>query len=156
LIELPELPAGQEFIQSILPHRYPFLLVDKIVELEPKKRAVGIKAVTYNEPFFQGHFPQLPIMPGVLVLEAIAQVAGIMALVGYEHPINRVPVLASIERAKFRRPVRPGDLLILSAELIWERLNSGKVKGTAQVDSELVAEGEFLFSFVPIDKLQKS
>ena len=156
LIELkpPKLPFGIEHIKNILPHRYPFLLVDRIVELEPKKRAVGLKAVTYNEPFFQGHFPDLPIMPGVLILESMAQVGGIMIL--SEDVLNnfeQVPVLASVEKAKFKRPVRPGDTLKVITEVLWIRLNTGKIKAYAEVEGKRVAEAELLFSFVPRDKL---
>lgn len=132
-------------IQAIIPHRYPFLLVDRIIEIEPLKRAVGIKNVTANEQFFQGHFPGKPIMPGVLLLEAMAQVGGVAMLYGEEF-VGKLPVFAGIDRAKFRRPVVPGDQVRMVAEIIKLRGTMGKVWAEAFVDGELVAEGEFLFA----------
>ncbi len=132
-------------IEAIIPHRYPFLLVDRIVELEPMKRAVGIKNVTANEQFFQGHFPGKPIMPGVLLLEAMAQVGGIAMLVGDEYR-GKLAVFAGIDRVKFRRPVVPGDQVRMVAELVKVRGTMGKVWAEAFVEGELVAEGEFLFA----------
>ncbi len=141
-----DLPLGVEEIKRILPHRYPFLLVDKITELEPMKRAVGYKMVTYNEPYFQGHFPEKPIMPGVLLIEAIAQVGGIMTLSGYEKPEELIPVLAGLEKAKFKKPVTPGSVLRIETTLVWQRMKAGKVHGEAFVDDELVAEVDILFA----------
>lgn len=132
-------------IEAIIPHRYPFLLVDRIIELEPMKRAVGIKNVTANEQFFQGHFPGKPIMPGVLLLEAMAQVGGIAMLVGDEYR-GKLAVFAGIDRVKFRRPVVPGDQVRMVAELVKVRGTMGKVWAEAFVEGELVAEGEFLFA----------
>lgn len=132
-------------IEAIIPHRYPFLLVDRIIEMEPMKRAVGIKNVTTNEQFFQGHFPGKPIMPGVLLLEAMAQVGGIAMLVGEEYR-GKLAVFAGIDRVKFRRPVVPGDQVRMVAELVKVRGTMGKVWAEAFVDGELVAEGEFLFA----------
>ncbi|MBP2654208.1 MAG: (3R)-hydroxymyristoyl-(acyl-carrier-protein) dehydratase [Firmicutes bacterium] len=132
-------------IQSIIPHRYPFLLVDRILEIEPMKRAVGIKNVTVNEQFFQGHFPGKPIMPGVLLLEAMAQVGGVAMLATEEHR-GKLAFFAGIDRVKFRRPVVPGDQLRMVAELIKVRGTMGKIWAEAFVDDELVAEGEFLFA----------
>ncbi len=132
-------------IQAIIPHRYPFLLVDRIVEIEPMKRAVGIKNVTANEYFFQGHFPGKPIMPGVLLLEAMAQVGGVAMLYSEEFA-GKLPVFAGIDRAKFRRPVVPGDQVRMVAEISKVRGTMGKVWAEAFVDGELVAEGEFLFA----------
>jgi 3-hydroxyacyl-[acyl-carrier-protein] dehydratase len=132
-------------IEAIIPHRYPFLLVDRIIELEPMKRAVGIKNVTANEQFFQGHFPGKPIMPGVLLLEAMAQVGGIAMLVADEYR-GKLAVFAGIDRVKFRRPVVPGDQIRMVAELVKLRGTMGKVWAEAFVDGELVAEGEFLFA----------
>lgn len=133
-----------EDIQKILPHRYPMLLVDRIIELEPMKRAVGIKSVTFNELFFQGHFPGKPIMPGVLLLEAMAQVGGVALLEPVENR-GKIAVFAGMDKVKFRRPVKPGDQLRMVAELIKVRGNNGKIWTEAYVNDELVAEGEFMF-----------
>lgn len=132
-------------IQAIIPHRYPFLLVDRIIEIEPMKRAVGIKNVTANEQFFQGHFPGKPIMPGVLLLEAMAQVGGVAMLYGEEFS-GKLAVFAGIDRVKFRRPVVPGDQVRMVAEIMKMRGTMGKIWAEAYVDGELVAEGEFLFA----------
>lgn len=128
-------------IQNTLPHRYPFLLIDRIVELEPSVKAVGLKNVTINEPFFQGHFPGNPIMPGVLIIEAMAQVAGILA---FRSGVKGDAVyFMSIERAKFRKPVIPGDQLRFEINVIQQRGNVWKFSGTASVDDKLVSEVEF-------------
>jgi len=132
-------------IQEIIPHRYPFLLVDRIIEVEPLKKAVGIKNVTANEQFFQGHFPGKPIMPGVLLLEAMAQVGGVAMLYG-EQFSGKLAVFAGIDRVKFRRPVVPGDQVRMVAEVIKMRGTMGKIWAEAFVDGDLVAEGEFLFA----------
>ena len=131
-------------IQEILPHRYPFLLVDKIVELEPKVRIVGIKQVTVNEQFFQGHFPGAPVMPGVLQIEALAQVGAILALREFEDRDAKIPFFSGIESARFRRPVVPGDTLEL--EVIALRIGSKvqKMKGIARVDGYITAEAEIM------------
>ncbi len=127
-------------IQKILPHRFPFLLVDRISEFQPKKMAVGIKNVTINEPFFQGHFPGYPVMPGVLIVEAIAQVAGILA---FKSGAKGDSVyFMSIEKAKFRKPVVPGDQLRLEVKVIKQRGNVWKCAGDAYVEGKLVAEAE--------------
>ena len=135
-------------IQEIIPHRYPFLLLDRIIEVEPGKRAVGIKNVSANEPFFQGHFPGNPIMPGVLVLEALAQV-GACAMLCLEEYRDRVAYFAGIDRVKFRRMVIPGDQLRLEVDLLKLRGLFGKACGRATVDGNLVAEGEFMFALEP-------
>jgi len=128
-------------IQDLLPHRYPFLMVDRIVELEPWKKAVGIKNVTVNEPFFIGHFPGNPIMPGVLIVEAMAQVSGIMA---FRSGVQGDAVyFMSIEKAKFRKPVVPGDQLRLEVIALQQRGNVWKFSGTALVDGKVVAEADF-------------
>lgn len=128
-------------IQNILPHRYPFLLVDRIIELEPGKKAVGIKNVTVNEPFFVGHFPGNPIMPGVLIIEAMAQVAGIMA---FKSGVEGDTVyFMSIEKAKFRKPVIPGDQLRLEITTLQVRGNVWRFSGTTIVDGKTSAEAEF-------------
>ena len=131
-------------IQEILPHRYPFLLVDKITELEPKVRIVGIKQVTVNEQFFQGHFPGAPVMPGVLQIEALAQVGAILALREFEDRDAKIPFFSGIESARFRKPVVPGDTLEL--EVIALRIGSKvqKMKGIARVDGQITAETEIM------------
>lgn len=132
-------------ILKIVPHRFPFLLIDKIVELEEGKRAVAIKNVTMNEHFFQGHFPDHPIMPGVLIVEALAQVGVVMAL-RMPQAEGKLVYFAGIDEVRFRRPVIPGDQLRLEVETIWARGALGKMKGKATVDGEVAAEGEFMFS----------
>lgn len=137
-----------EDIQKLLPHRYPFLLVDRIIAYEPEKKAVGIKNVTFNEPFFQGHFPGRPIMPGVLIVEAMAQVGGIIVTQLPDCP-EGLFMFAGIDKVKFRRPVVPGDRLIMTVELLnVKRRRFGKMHGLAEVDGQRVAEGELLFSLV--------
>ncbi len=131
-------------IQEILPHRYPFLLVDRIVELEPRKRIVGIKQVTINEPFFAGHFPGVPVMPGVLQIEALAQVGAILALCDLEDRESKVPLFSGIEKAKFRRPVVPGDTLILEVTALRVGTRVQKMRGVASVDGNITAEAEIL------------
>ncbi|MCE3223444.1 MAG: fabZ [Nitrospira sp.] len=129
-------------IQSILPHRYPFLLVDRIRELDPDRRIVGIKNVSINEPFFQGHFPGRPVMPGVLILEALAQVGGVLAFKSLGSVGRPVVYLTGIDGAKFRKPVVPGDLLRLEVDVIKKRPPFWKMQGKAFVDTELVCEAE--------------
>lgn len=129
-------------ILSVLPHKYPFLLVDKVVELEPNVRAVGIKNVTINEPFFQGHFPNNPVMPGVLIVEAMAQVAGILA---FKSGVSGENVyFMSIEKVKFRKPVLPGDQLRLEVKVIHTRGNVWKFAANAFCDGQLKSEAEFV------------
>ena len=129
-------------IQKFLPHRYPFLLVDKIVEMEPGSKAIGIKNVTVNEEFFQGHFPGQPIMPGVLIIEAMAQVAGILAFRSGA-PIGKSVYFMSIEKAKFRKPVVPGDQLRLVITVLHHRGNVWRFSGSAFVEEKVAAEAEF-------------
>jgi 3-hydroxyacyl-[acyl-carrier-protein] dehydratase len=142
-----------EQIRQVIPHRYPFLLVDRILELEPGKRAVGLKNVTINESFFQGHFPVKAIMPGVLILEAMAQVGGVMVMT-QPHLRDRIALLGGIDNARFRRPVVPGDTLIMEVEMLWMRREVGRVKATARVDGELVAEAEITFALPAPDRFQ--
>lgn len=126
-------------IQEILPHRYPFLLVDRIIEIEDE-RIVGIKNVTFNEPYFPGHFPDFPVMPGVLIVEAMAQVAGILVLKSIPDRHTKLVLLASVEEAKFRRPVRPGDQLRIEMRMIRRKSTVVKMSGAVTVDGVVVAE----------------
>ncbi len=149
---MPDIDA----VTAALPHRYPFLLVDRVLEVsEDGRRAVAIKNVTINEPFFQGHFPDYPIMPGVLVVEALAQAAS-AALLPAEMRKGRLGVLGGLDGFRFRRPVRPGDVLRLEVELTRLRGPVGKVAGRATVDGELAAEGEITFALVGVDELKKA
>src|SRR5579883_444543 len=130
-------------IQEILPHRYPFLLVDRIEEIVPE-RIVGIKNVTINEPFFIGHFPEFPVMPGVLIVEAMAQVAGVLVLSQMEDRKNKLVLLAAVEEAKFRKPVRPGDQLKIEMKVLKRKATIAKMTGSAMVDGNVVAEATML------------
>ncbi|MDP2382591.1 MAG: 3-hydroxyacyl-ACP dehydratase FabZ [Nitrospirota bacterium] len=132
----------QAEIQALLPHRYPFLLVDRIQELDPDKRIVGIKNVTINEPFFQGHFPERPVMPGVLILEAMSQVGAILAFKSLGNAAHPVVYLTGVDGAKFRKPVVPGDQLRFEIEVKRKRPPFWKMEGKAFVDDELVCEAE--------------
>lgn len=141
------LPLDSVAIRKIIPHRYPFLLVDTIVELDPGERAVGIKNVTANEPFFQGHFPDYPVMPGVLIVEAIAQV-GAVAMLSQPEREGQLALFAGIEKVRFKRQVKPGDTLLLKVELGQIRRSIGSGSGTATVDGEIVCRGDFMFALV--------
>ncbi len=135
-------------ILETLPHRYPFLLVDRIVEFEPGKRIVGIKNVTINEPFFQGHFPGHPIMPGVLIIEAMAQVGGMLLMDTVRDPENKVVYFMSLDNVKFRRPVTPGDQIRFELEMVQFRGRTCRMKGVGQVDGQIVAEAEMMARIV--------
>lgn len=130
---------NQEILE-LLPHRYPFLLIDRVLEFEPTKRLVAIKNVTINEPFFQGHFPGYPIMPGVLVVEAMAQAGGIIMMAGMADRHEKLVVFTSIERAKFRRPVTPGDQIRIEVDVLSFRTRAGRIQGTAYVDGKKACE----------------
>jgi 3-hydroxyacyl-[acyl-carrier-protein] dehydratase len=137
-----------EQIQQLLPHRYPFALVDRILEFVPEQKAVGLKNITFNEPHFQGHIPGKPIMPGVLMVEAMAQVGGVVLtqLPGMQ---GKFFAFAGIDKIRFRRPVVPGDQLIMTVELLSLKMNRiAKMQGRGEVDGQLVVEGEMLFSLL--------
>ena len=139
---------SSEQILGLLPHRYPFALVDKVIEHIPGKKAVALKNVTLNEPQFQGHFPERPLMPGVLIVESMAQVGGIIVAQMPDLP-KGLFVFAGINNVKFRKPVVPGDQLVITCELISiKRKRFGKVKGEVHVDGKLVCSGELMFSLV--------
>ena len=132
----------QSEIQALLPHRYPFLLVDRVNELQPDRRIVGIKNVTINEPFFQGHFPGRPVMPGVLIIEGMAQVGGILAFKSMGNVAKPVVYLTGVDSAKFRKPVVPGDQLRFEIDVVKKRAPFWKMQGKAFVETELVCEAE--------------
>tara|TARA_Y100001970_G_C13991074_1_gene728256 strand:- start:407 stop:865 length:459 start_codon:yes stop_codon:yes gene_type:complete len=137
-----------EEILGLLPHRFPFALVDRVIEHVPGKKAVALKNITINEPQFQGHFPERPLMPGVLIVESMAQVGGIIVTQMQDLP-KGLFVFAGINNVKFRRPVVPGDQLVITCELLSiKRKRFGKVKGEAHVDGKLVCSGELMFSLV--------
>lgn len=134
-------------IQKIIPHRYPFLLVDKIIELEEGKKAIGIKNVTINEPFFQGHFPGNPLMPGVLIVEAMAQV-GAVAVMTLDENKDKLAVFTGIDSIRFKKQVRPGDTLRMEVELIAMRRGIGKADAVAYVDGEVACKGTLMFGII--------
>ena len=139
---------GVQKIMQCLPHRYPFLLVDRVLELEPGVRIVALKNVTINEPFFQGHFPGQPVMPGVLIIEAMAQAGGLLAYEsGSADKHGQLIYFMGMEKVRFRKPVVPGDQLIFEARILRMRTRVAKMAGTAFVDNQLVAEAELMASF---------
>ncbi|NLW56260.1 MAG: 3-hydroxyacyl-ACP dehydratase FabZ [Firmicutes bacterium] len=131
-------------IKELLPHRYPFLLVDRVLSMEPRRRISALKNVTNNEEYFNGHFPERPVMPGVLIIESMAQAAGLALLVEEEHR-GKIPFFTGIDKARFRRPVVPGDQLQLEVELLRVKGNVCKAKGEALVDGRVAAEAELMF-----------
>ena len=141
---------------GFLPHRYPFLLIDRIVEFEPTKRLVAIKNVTINEPFFQGHFPGYPIMPGVLVVEAMAQAGGIIMMHELPDRAEKLVVFTGIERAKFRRPVTPGDQLRIEVDVLSFRTRAGKIQGRATVDGKLACEATLMCAVMTRERERKA
>ncbi len=134
-------------IKELIPHRYPFLLVDKIVELQEGKKAIGIKNITINEPFFQGHFPDYPIMPGVLIIEAMAQV-GAIAMMSIDENKGKLGVFAGVDKVRFKKEVRPGDTLRMEVEIFSLRKNIVKAIASSYIDEELVCSGELMFALV--------
>ena len=136
-------------IMAILPHRYPFLLIDRVIEMERKKRIVAIKNVSINESFFQGHFPDFPIMPGVLVIEAMAQAGGALLLTEIPDRDSKLMVFTGIERAKFRRPVVPGDQLRIEINVLQWKTRAVRLEGRATVDGKLACEGTVMCQLVP-------
>lgn len=139
-------------IKTILPHRYPFLLVDRVVELE-EDRIVGVKCVTANEPFFEGHFPDFPVMPGVLIVEAMAQTAGILVLRCFEDRASKRVLLASVKEARFRKPVVPGDVLRLEMTVVKRKASVAIMNGVATVDGVVVAQAEMMCALQDKDAL---
>ena len=142
-----KLPLGPAEIRDLIPHRYPFLLVDRVEELEPGVRAVGTKNVSQNEPFFQGHFPDYPVMPGVLIIEAMAQVGAIGVMAGGEHR-DKLALFAGIDGVRFRRQVVPGDVLRMEVEIDRLKGRVGRGTGRATVEGERVCEAGLMFAFV--------
>ena len=135
-------------IMEFLPHRYPFLLIDRVIELEDRKRIVALKNVTYNEPFFMGHFPGAPVMPGVLMVEAMAQAGGILLFNSLEDKESQLAVLLGVDKCRFRKLVRPGDQLVIEVNVMRLRSRVGKMASKTLVDGELAAEAEITFSLV--------
>jgi beta-hydroxyacyl-ACP dehydratase FabZ len=142
-------------IRAILPHRYPFLLVDRIVEMEPE-RIVGIKNVTLNEPFFTGHFPDFPVMPGVLIVEAMAQTAGVLVLKTIPDRANKLVLLVAVENARFRKPVVPGDSLRMEMKVVKRKASVAKMAGVATVDGQVVAEAEVMCKLADKEEKQSA
>jgi 3-hydroxyacyl-[acyl-carrier-protein] dehydratase len=145
-------PMTTEQIKEYLPHRYPFLLLDRIVEWEKDKRIVALKNVTSNEPFFEGHFPHYAVMPGVLIIEAMAQAAAMLGLLsaGQKNDGNNVYYFVGIDDARFKRPVRPGDQLVIEVEQLRLIRGIGKFKAVARVDGDVASEGELLCALRPV------
>jgi UDP-3-O-[3-hydroxymyristoyl] N-acetylglucosamine deacetylase / 3-hydroxyacyl-[acyl-carrier-protein] dehydratase len=154
----PQRASGLDIqgIMSLLPHRYPFLLIDRVLELEPPRRAVAVKNVSINEPFFSGHWPGLPIMPGVLILESVAQTAGILIGASIEKPQSKIAMIASIDRVKLRRPVVPGDQLRIEVQSRRIKNRSACIKGHARVGESLAAEAQFRFVIMEADRVSGS
>jgi 3-hydroxyacyl-[acyl-carrier-protein] dehydratase/UDP-3-O-[3-hydroxymyristoyl] N-acetylglucosamine deacetylase/3-hydroxyacyl-[acyl-carrier-protein] dehydratase len=142
-----------EKIQGMLPHRYPFLLIDRILEFKKGKSLIALKNVTCNEPFFLGHFPKYKVMPGVLIIEAIAQTGGVLLYDSLPEPETKLVFLSKINNAKFRRPVVPGDQLILEIELLKLKKNFACINGKAFVDDQIVAEAEIMASILKFEEL---
>ena len=135
-------------IMNLIPHRYPFILIDKIIEMEPEKKCTAIKNVTINEPYFQGHFPGQPVMPGVLILESMAQAGAFLVLNSVEDPMSKNMFFSAVERSKFRKPIIPGDQVRIEMELLKLRMNGVKLSGIATVDDMVVAEATIMANIV--------
>ena len=135
-------------IMNLIPHRYPFILIDKIIEMEPEKKCTAIKNVTINEPYFQGHFPGQPVMPGVLILESMAQAGAFLVLNSVEDPMSKNMFFSAVERSKFRKPIIPGDQIRIEMELLKLRMNAVKLSGIATVDDKVVAEATIMANIV--------
>ncbi len=135
-------------IMDLMPHRYPFILIDRIIEIEPGKHCTVIKNVTINEPFFQGHFPNQPVMPGMLILESMAQAGAFLVLNSVEDPLSRNMFFSAVEKAKFRKPIIPGDQVRLEMDLLKIRMKVVKLGGTAYVDDKVVAEANIMANIV--------
>lgn len=144
-----------EKILNILPHRYPFLLVDKVIEIQKGKSIVALKNVTYNEPFFQGHFPDLKVMPGVLVIEAIAQAGGILLYYSIPEPENKFVFLSKIDKAKFRKPIVPGDQIRIEVDMLKLKNRICQIRGRAMIEGEVAAEGEILAAVLDVEDLNE-
>lgn len=144
-----------EKILKILPHRYPFLLVDKVIEIQKGKSIIALKNVTYNEPFFQGHFPDLKVMPGVLVMEAIAQAGGILLHCSIPEPENKFVFLSKIDKAKFRKPIVPGDQIRIEVDILKLKNRICQIRGKAMIEGEVAAEGEILAAVRDVEDLDE-
>jgi len=160
-VEVAEAPAGSTVlditqIQRILPHRFPFLLIDRVISLTRKQRIVALKNVSANEPYFAGHFPGFPIMPGVLIVEAIAQAGGALLLTEIPDRDNKLMVFTGIERARFRKPVVPGDQLRIEVEVLVSRNNAARMQGTVYVGDKLVCEAVVTCQLVPRSAAQNA
>ncbi|MFP4081702.1 MAG: 3-hydroxyacyl-ACP dehydratase FabZ [Candidatus Aminicenantes bacterium] len=148
-------PFNIQKILNILPHRYPFLLVDRVLEIKKGQSIVAVKNVTYNEPFFQGHFPELKVMPGVLVVEAMAQAGGILLYHSIPDPTNKIVFLSKIDKAKFRMPVVPGDQIKLEVDILKLKNKICQIRGRAYVREENAAEAEILATVLDLEELNE-
>lgn len=142
-----KLPIEAREIQTLLPHRFPFLLIDRVTAAEPGKTLTALKNVTFNEQFFQGHFPEMPVMPGVLIVEAMAQACGVLAVLSCgnsERPEGEITLFAGLDNVRFKRPVLPGDQLVFEVELLAHKRGIGKFNATAKVDGQLACEAQIM------------
>ncbi|MAD52105.1 MAG: 3-hydroxyacyl-ACP dehydratase FabZ [Candidatus Marinimicrobia bacterium] len=137
-----------EEIMELLPHRYPFILIDRIIEIEPAKSCTALKNVTINEPYFHGHFPDQPVMPGVLILESMAQAGAFLTLNSVDNPMSKNMFFSAVEKAKFRKPIIPGDQVRVEMELLKIRMNAVKLRGNAYVDDKIVTEAIIMANIV--------